>query len=321
MTRAELVRAVTDPAARAGVALEDGLVDVLLRDVAPDGRRVDGGGCGRRRRTSRARCPCCRSRSCRPGSGGAAGSPWPTTSPPAGSAARCRSAAERVFAGLGTHEKELARQLFTRLVAVGEETADVRRRVSHEDVDALDAAGGPGAGARDRRRRRGVRRCPAAHRGQHPRGDHPRGLVVAWPRLRTWLDEDRAGLILQRGLSDDAADWDRSGRQPDRLLHGPRLEALREWDAGVVPRGDPHPAGARLRPRVRDPGRRAARPRAPPDPAAPAARGRARRSAAGRRRPRRVHVRPARRTPSGTGTSRSPASSPRRPTGSGRRTR
>ncbi|WP_158220993.1 helix-turn-helix domain-containing protein [Kineosporia sp. R_H_3] len=236
MTRAELVRAVTDPAALAGVALEDGLVDVLLRDVAPDGRGTDG------RRTDGA--------AYEPGAlpllSFALLQTWQRRRgrltvadylAAGGIGGAVSEAAERVYAGLGTHEKELARRLFTRLVAVGEETADARRRVSHDDIDALDAADDPGAGA-------GIGDVVEAFvsarlltaGGTHVEITHE-ALIVAWPRLRAWLDEDRAGLLLQRGLSDDATAWDRSGREPGRLLHGPRLEALREWAQGSAHAG------------------------------------------------------------------------------------
>jgi WD40 repeat protein len=54
-------------------------------------------------------------------------------------------------------------------------------------------------------------------------------LLQAWPRLRTWVDEDRVGLVTRRQLTVAANDWARSGRDPSTLYRGGRLSAAREW--------------------------------------------------------------------------------------------
>jgi hypothetical protein len=53
-------------------------------------------------------------------------------------------------------------------------------------------------------------------------------LLAAWPRLRGWLQEDRAGLLLHRRLTEAAAEW---GREQDEslLYRGARLAATDEW--------------------------------------------------------------------------------------------
>jgi WD40 repeat protein len=48
-------------------------------------------------------------------------------------------------------------------------------------------------------------------------------LLRAWPQLRKWIDEDRAGLLLQQRLRDDADDWLRAGKDSSRLYRGSRL--------------------------------------------------------------------------------------------------
>src|SRR6266576_4163012 len=56
-------------------------------------------------------------------------------------------------------------------------------------------------------------------------------LIRGWPRLRRWLDEDRAGLRLQRRITETAEEWQRSNRDNDLLYRGARLVQAQEWRA------------------------------------------------------------------------------------------
>ncbi|GAA0420692.1 hypothetical protein Acor_83280 [Acrocarpospora corrugata] len=66
-------------------------------------------------------------------------------------------------------------------------------------------------------------------------------LLTAWPRLRSWLAEDRADRIVHGQIAEDAAEWDRSGRDASFLYRGSRLEdaqtAAARWrtDPGRYP--------------------------------------------------------------------------------------
>ena len=59
-------------------------------------------------------------------------------------------------------------------------------------------------------------------------------LLTAWPRLRAWLADDQASLILHSQLADDAEAWSRD-RVPDFLYRGTRLagvqRAAETWQA------------------------------------------------------------------------------------------
>lgn len=63
-------------------------------------------------------------------------------------------------------------------------------------------------------------------------------LVRAWPRLRGWLEEDREGQRVWRHLASASAEWERLGRPTSELYAGVRLAAAREWAA----RPDAQPA-------------------------------------------------------------------------------
>ena len=56
-------------------------------------------------------------------------------------------------------------------------------------------------------------------------------LIHGWPRLRGWLDEDRAGLRLHRRITETAEEWQRSNRDDDLLYRGARLIQAQEWRA------------------------------------------------------------------------------------------
>src|SRR5262245_55451979 len=54
-------------------------------------------------------------------------------------------------------------------------------------------------------------------------------LIRGWPRLRGWLDEDRAGLRLHHRITEAAQEWQRSNRDSDLHYRGARLVQAHEW--------------------------------------------------------------------------------------------
>jgi hypothetical protein len=56
-------------------------------------------------------------------------------------------------------------------------------------------------------------------------------LLSRWPRLRQWIDNDRAGNLVRQQLEDDAAVWDRQHRDSSALYRGARLAAAHAWAA------------------------------------------------------------------------------------------
>jgi WD40 repeat protein len=60
-------------------------------------------------------------------------------------------------------------------------------------------------------------------------------LARAWPRLRSWLDDDAAGQRVLRHLSAAADGWESLGRPASELYRGARLEAALEWRAATNP--------------------------------------------------------------------------------------
>ncbi len=54
-------------------------------------------------------------------------------------------------------------------------------------------------------------------------------LIAAWPRLRSWLDEDVEGQRMLRHLTVASDSWEAMGRPPSELYRGTRLVRALEW--------------------------------------------------------------------------------------------
>ncbi|WP_373281890.1 nSTAND1 domain-containing NTPase [Nocardia jiangxiensis] len=107
--------------------------------------------------------------------------------------------AERAWTGLSEFQQAAAKQVLLGLITVGRDSRDTRRRVSREEltrraIEAADAA--LEALARTRLITLDAETAYLTHEI----------VLDAWPRLRTWLDEDRVGL----------EPCVRTGRQPPR---------------------------------------------------------------------------------------------------------
>ncbi|CCH33800.1 hypothetical protein ABZ816_21615 [Actinosynnema sp. NPDC047251] len=139
--------------------------------------------------------------------------------------------AEAVYLGLTEPRRALAKQVFLRLVAVDAGSADVKRRVARDEVDhpeVLAVLADARLVVLDRDT------VEVAHEA----------LIRSWPRLRDWIAEDRAGLRVQRMLTEATRVWEAFDREPGSLYRGARLAVAREWAAGPTAR--PTPAEARF---------------------------------------------------------------------------
>jgi WD40 repeat protein/class 3 adenylate cyclase len=210
MTEEELRRAIERPAEQAGLVLEPGLAEGILRDVV--------GEPGALPLLSHSLLETWRRRSDRMltllgylQSGGVRGAIAKT--------------AETVYReALTLEQKALARNIFLRLTELGEGTEDTRRRVRVGEltprperardveevlrvlVEARLVTVGPGT-------------VEVAHEA----------LIRHWPTLRAWLDEDREARLVHRRLTEAAQEWETLGRDPGALYRGTRLAVATEW--------------------------------------------------------------------------------------------
>lgn len=137
-----------------------------------------------------------------------------------------------IFNELDTAGREAARQMFLRLVTLGEGSEDTRRRVPRAELLAV----GPDTDVMDE-----VIDTYTAYRlltlDHDPATRVPlvevahEAILREWQQLRNWLDESRNDIRQQRLLAVAAADWLRSGQDASYLLRGARLGQVESWAA------------------------------------------------------------------------------------------
>jgi WD40 repeat protein len=140
--------------------------------------------------------------------------------------------ADQIYETTDPTGQRATKQVFLRLVTLGEGRQDTRRRVTRGELDALEVD----QGAIDR-----VLDAFGRHRlvtfDRDPSTREPtveiahEALLGAWGRLRTWIDEAREDLRQEGGLARAAAEWRGSDDDRSFLMRGARLEQLEAWAA------------------------------------------------------------------------------------------
>ncbi len=141
--------------------------------------------------------------------------------------------AEEIYQALDGQDQAVTRQLLLRLVTVGDDVEDTRRRVEQSELEELDLDGGTVKVVLDafgRARLLSFDRSPAS--GAPTVEVSHEALLREWPRLQKWIDAVREDLRLHRALVAEVAEWESSGRDPDYLLTGSRLDLYDAWSAG-----------------------------------------------------------------------------------------
>ncbi len=141
------------------------------------------------------------------------------------------SRAEEIYQGLDREQQEAVRQLFLRLVTVGRDS-ETRRVVAASELITLDVDTVTMHAAveafvtnrllvRDRDAFSGALTVEVAHEA----------LLSEWERLRQWIDDGRDDLRQHAAYTLALDDWLTSGRDPDYLLVGGRLDHFGQWRA------------------------------------------------------------------------------------------
>lgn len=211
LTPRGLRSAIEEPAALAGLRLEPGLVELILRDAA--------GAPGVLPHVSHALVE---TWSRREGStltvegyensGGISGA--------------IAQSADHLYLSLDPVARATCRSTFLRLVAIGADGAAVRRRIpiqpmrqdaAHERVLASLASARLVSAEEDS--------LVVAHES----------LATAWPRLRGWLEDDAEGLRTMQAVAGAADTWDADGRPDEDLYRGARLAGALAWRDAASP--------------------------------------------------------------------------------------
>ncbi|MFF0723105.1 helix-turn-helix domain-containing protein [Micromonospora sp. NPDC003816] len=231
MSEAELRQAILGPAHKAGLEIEDGLVELLLRDLAPPAGAVardgahEAGALPVLSHTLRAMWELATRRRMTVADYQAVG----------GARGAVARTADDLLNSLSDPDRRLAKRLFVRLVRVQEDGPNTRRRLTLAELDRMAEPA-----QRDDLRAvmdRFVTQRLIALDADAVQLAHE-ALVVAWPRLRMWIEANRRGLLIRQQIGDSAQQWHREGRDPSLLYRGSRLSAAHELidardDAGL----------------------------------------------------------------------------------------
>ncbi|APR86345.1 High-affnity carbon uptake protein Hat/HatR [Minicystis rosea] len=130
--------------------------------------------------------------------------------------------ADRVLEAHGDRDRDLLRQIFGRLVQLGEGAADTRRSATRAELEAV---------------------APGEARSLVDAWIHARLLVAdeaevriahetlirEWPTLRRWIDEHRQALRAAQAIREGAQRWESAARSADELWRGERLKRAIAW--------------------------------------------------------------------------------------------
>ena len=138
--------------------------------------------------------------------------------------------AEETYQSLDLKNQEAAQQLFLRLITLGEDVEDTRRRVLRSELTALQID--PQVmemtiDSFDRARLLTFDRDPST-RSPTVEIAHE-ALMREWPRLQEWLDRSRADIRMQRVLANATSEWQAADQDSSFLLRGTRLAQFENW--------------------------------------------------------------------------------------------
>ncbi len=130
--------------------------------------------------------------------------------------------AEEAFSHLDAEQQVLARRLLLRLVEVDDEGGVERRRLALADL-------GGGQDVEHVLDLLADRRLVTISEGTAELAHE--ALLREWPRLREWIEEDREGLRIERGLRAGAREWRRVGKDDGALYRGAKLAEASDWSS------------------------------------------------------------------------------------------
>ncbi len=137
--------------------------------------------------------------------------------------------ADAIYDSFTPEQQLIVRRIMLRLTQPGEGTEDTRRRATMDelvtragDSDAVEDVAQTMANARllttDTDEKPGEQLIDVSHEA----------LIRGWPRLRRWIEEDRAGLRILRRLTEAAREWQPT-KDESLLYRGARLAQAAEW--------------------------------------------------------------------------------------------
>ncbi|MGI8449604.1 MAG: helix-turn-helix domain-containing protein [Streptosporangiaceae bacterium] len=228
MTRHEVRRAIVEPARLARLDVADGLVELLLRDLAPHSPEGSSPGAGHEAGALPLLSHALLTTWSRSHGGRLTVADYQASGGIRHAIART---ADQVYESLDEEQRDITRRLFLRLVYVADDAPETRSSVRLAELrDWPGETASPGEVLDRFVAERLITVDADTAQITHE------ALLTAWPLLRTWIDANREGLRVRRRLSDSARAWDEAGRDPAALLRGGQLALARDWAADPVNR-------------------------------------------------------------------------------------
>jgi WD40 repeat protein len=215
MGREDLRLAIVEPARRVGLSFEAGLVETVLDDVADRPGTLPLLEHALLELWERRHGALLTLEGYR-GSGGVDGA--------------IAQRADEVYATLDPAQQGIARRVLLRLTQPGDGTEDTRRRATlGEMIVRQDEQAAVEQVVRALTDARLLITTGDAQSDDSQVDLAHEALIRCWPRLKGWIDEDRAALRVHRRLTEAATEWQRL--QPDEglLYRGVRLAEAVEW--------------------------------------------------------------------------------------------
>jgi WD40 repeat protein len=211
----ELDRVITKPVEQVGIGLEQGLVDAILIDIAEQPGALPLLQYAltelfERRQSDQLTLSSYRE------SGGVLGA--------------LARRADELYEALDKDSRDAARQLFLRLVNLGDGTEDTRRRIQRTELPAIQGHTRLMDQVIDsfaRYRLLTVDRDPITRRPTVEVAHE--ALIRTWGPLREWLRSSREDLEMQRRMEAAAAEWVNMAQDASFLASGARLEQFEQW--------------------------------------------------------------------------------------------
>lgn len=222
MSAEQVRRVICEPARLDGLDVDDGLIEVLLRDLAPAAAAETATG-----PAHEAGALPLLSHSLLVTWEHSRGGRLTVADYLAGGGIRQAIArtAEAVYASLDEEQQAMAQRIFLRLVQVSDDAPVTRAPVALSDLyNRLDSALADDLLARfvDERL---ISVGPDTAQITHD------ALLTAWPRLQGWIETGRQSLRMRRRISQAAHAWQEAGLDSGALLRGGLLALAQDWAA------------------------------------------------------------------------------------------
>lgn len=209
MTRAELRRAISEPARAAGLHMDRSLIDAIVDEAGKEAGSLPLVAHSLYETYIRRKGATMSLDGYRE-AGGVTGAISQT--------------AETLFSNtFDDDQKNATQRLFLRLVTPGEGTPDTRRLLPIDEVEQ---------DSEPETTRKVVEALTDARLlsvDENTVQIAHEALLRTWPRLNSWIEDSRDDLRMRQRIQHDAAEWENDGREPDLLYRGTRLLAAEEW--------------------------------------------------------------------------------------------